>query len=100
MVQVGPSEGKYSSKGSSKCIVERRAAEDMIVFSSKNASHAGTGLTAIDHDVHVTFYVGGLFETTKLFAFWFNARFIGISGRAESNGDKDPSPLDDSAPLV
>jgi len=95
MMQMGPSEGKYTSKGSGKCVVERRAQEDCILFHpAKQAT--GTGLTAVDHDVHVQFYVGGLFESTKLFAFWFNTRFVGILGRAESM-DQDPDAADASA---
>jgi phosphatidylinositol-3,4,5-trisphosphate 3-phosphatase/dual-specificity protein phosphatase PTEN len=65
--------GKYSSKG--KVVVERRLAEDYLSF---QAPRGGVGITSLDHDVQMTFYSGGLFDTTKLFSFWFNTRFLGI----------------------
>lgn len=80
-------DGKYSSKG--RLVPERRLAEDYILLSSGS----GTGITPLDHDVTVHFYTGGMFDTTKLFAFWFNTRFIGMMDGGENN-DKEVE-LDD-----
>lgn len=65
---------KYSSKG--KVSLERRLAEDYILFQARDAS--GQGITSLDNDCNITFYCGGMFDTSKLFQFWFNTRMIGV----------------------
>jgi len=64
---------KYTSKG--KVALERRVAEDYLLFSP--GSSDGRGIVTLDNDVLCTFYSGGLFDTAKLFAFWINTRMIG-----------------------
>jgi phosphatidylinositol-3,4,5-trisphosphate 3-phosphatase/dual-specificity protein phosphatase PTEN len=64
---------KFSSKG--KASLERRLAEDYLLFQARDAS--GQGITSLNDDCNLTFYMGGLFDTTKLFQFWFNTRMIG-----------------------
>jgi phosphatidylinositol-3,4,5-trisphosphate 3-phosphatase/dual-specificity protein phosphatase PTEN len=61
---------KFNSKG--KVPAERRAAEDYILFTSSGR----TGIFALDGDCQFQFFCGGLFESAKLFQFWFNTRFL------------------------
>jgi hypothetical protein len=76
---------KYSSKG--KAALERRLAEDYLLFQARDAS--GQGITALDADCNITFYCGGMFDTTKLFQFWFNTRMIGVLESAAREGNSD-----------
>jgi len=74
----GDGGAKYTSKG--RVTPVRHVGEDYLTF---QAPKVGTGITAVDQDVQITFFTGGLFETTKLFSFWFSTRFLGLG--PESN---------------
>jgi hypothetical protein len=73
-------DGKYSSKG--RITPVRRVAEDYVFF---QGSQSSVGIASLDQDVHITFFVGGMFDTNKLFAFWFNTRMIGMMDGNENS---------------
>jgi len=68
---VESSDSKYNSKG--RITPDKRVADDYILFQAGDSS---TGIASVDQDVLVTFYHSTLTGKAKMWAFWFNTRFL------------------------
>jgi len=61
---------KYNSKG--QLTPDKRTADDCLLFQGSSS----TGVASVDQDVLITFYHSTLTGKAKMWAFWFNTRFL------------------------